>query len=408
MDLEGLKKEIYGCQRCGWCKTPVYRDIGIEKICPVREYHLDGYWEYFFSRGKMALARGLLEGRFELTEDLAEAMYMCTTCASCEVHCARNYPFYTLKFIDHKNNLNVDIFEAFRALLVQKGYGPMKNQLPLTKSLEVNGNPWQQPSSIRTRWARKLDIKDLNKEKARYLFYCGCTFAYDNNINSVPPHAVNILKSAGVDFGILGLNEKCCGSILKRTGNKEKFVKLAKENIERFNNLGIETLITACAGCYKTIRNDYPEVGNLNFKVMHLTELFEQLLSEGKITFKQELPKRVTYHDPCHLGRHSDVYDAPRKVLKAIPGIDFVEMYPTREHGFCCGAGGGMASGFRDLSTKIGLAKMKKVEETGAEILSSACPFCYQQFLIMMKNTNSKVLFKDVTELLDEAVTEKR
>jgi len=404
MELEKWRKEIYGCQRCGWCKASTYLDQGIEKICPVREYYSDGFWEHFFSRGKMAIARGVLENRFPLTDDLAEAIYMCSTCGNCEVHCSRNYAYYTLKFIDHKNNRNVEIIEALRALLVEKGYGPMKNQLLLTQSVEVNGNPWQQPKTTRTRWTRKLKIKDLNKEKARYLYFVGCTFAYDNNINFVPPKAVGLLNAANVDFGILGTQEKCCGSILKRTGSKKLFVKLAKENIEQLNSLGIEALITNCAGCYKTIRNDYPEVGKLNFKVMHVTELYEQLIQEGKLKFKKEIAKRVTYHDPCHLGKHSDFYDPPRNVLKSIPGIDLVEMYPTREHGFCCGGGGGLASGFRDLATKVGVAKLKKALETGADILSSACPFCYQNFLVALGNMEAKITFKDVTELLADSV----
>lgn len=350
------------------------------------------------------IARGILEGKFEITNELAEAMYMCTTCGNCQIHCGRNYSYYVARFLDDKNLRNVDVFEAFRADLVEKGYGPMKNQLALTKSLEVNGNPWGQPKSARTRWMRKSKIKDLNKEKAKYLYFVGCTFAYDNNINSVPSKAVDLLKAANVDFGILGTQEKCCGSILKRTGSREQFVKLAKENIEQLNSLGVEALITNCAGCYKTIRNDYPEIGKLNFKVMHVTELYEQLIKEGKLKFKKEIAKRVTYHDPCHLGKHSDVYDPPRNVLRSIPGIDLVEMYPTREHGFCCGGGGGLASGFRDLATKVGVSKLKKAVETGADILSSACPFCYQNFLVALGNTENKIIFKDVTELLADSV----
>jgi heterodisulfide reductase subunit D len=180
---------------------------------------------------------------------------------------------------------------------------------------------------------------------------------------------------------------------------------LAKENIEQLNSLGIEALITNCAGCYKTIRNDYPEVGKLNFKVMHVTELYEQLINEGKLRFKKEIAKRVTYHDPCHLGKHSDFYDPPRNVVKSIPGINLIEMYPTREHGFCCGGGGGLASGFRDLATKVGMAKLKKALQTGADILSSTCPFCYQNFLVALGNIEAKITFKDVTELLADSVS---
>jgi heterodisulfide reductase subunit D len=404
MELENFRNQIYGCQRCGWCKTAVFLDQGIEKICPIRENYDHGFWEHFFGRGRLMIARGILEGRFEVTDDLAEAMYMCTTCANCEVHCGRNYPYYVLGFLKDKNIHNTEIYEALRAYLVEKGYGPRKEHVNLINSIIENGNPWQQPKSVRVRWGKRIKAKDLSKDKARFLYFVGCTFAYDYNINSVPQDAVGLLREANVDFGILGNHEICCGSTMLRLGERKHFLKIAQENIEKWNSLKVEGVLVSCAGCYTTIKNDYPKVGKMNFKVMHVVELFDQLIDEGKFCFKKEITKRVTYHDPCHLGRKSGVYDSPRKILKSIPGVDYVEMFPTREHGFCCGGGGGVPAAFRDLAIKIGLAKIKKAEESGAEILSSACPFCYQNLTLALENTESTLAFKDLTELLADSV----
>jgi heterodisulfide reductase subunit D len=231
------------------------------------------------------------------------------------------------------------------------------------------------------------------------LYYVGCTASYDINVKEVGINTINILDALGVKFGILGEEEKCCGSVFLRIGNRE-FERLATYNIELFNSLGVKLLITSCAGCYKTIKVDYKKMGVLNMEVLHTTQFMARSLREGKITFTHRIPQKVTFHDPCHTGRHSNVYDDPRSVLAAIPGLEFVEMERRKEFSRCCGAGGGLKSGFSDIQNLMAQERIRDAEKTGAEKLVSICPFCYQGLQIGINATNSKIKMTDLSELV--------
>ena len=231
------------------------------------------------------------------------------------------------------------------------------------------------------------------------LYYVGCTASYDINVKEVGVNTINILDALGVKFGILGAEEKCCGSVFLRIGNRE-FERLATYNIELFNSLGVKMLITSCAGCYKTIKVDYKKMGILNMEVLHTTQFIARLLREGKLTFPHEVPRKVTFHDPCHTGRHSNVYDDPRAVLAAIPGLEFVELKRHREFSRCCGAGGGLKAGFGDIQNLMAQERVRDAEKTGAENLVSICPFCYQGLQIGINATNSKIKMTDLSELV--------
>jgi heterodisulfide reductase subunit D len=216
-------------------------------------------------------------------------------------------------------------------------------------------------------------------------------------------NTTNILQAAGVDFGILGIKEKCCGSVLLRMGDKE-YERIAQENIKQFNELGFKTMITSCAGCYKTIKEDYPKVGKLNFEVKHTLEYIIELIEAGKLKLTKPVNLKVTYHDPCHLGRHSGVYEAPRKLLKMIPGLELIEMERHGENARCCGAGGGLKSGYPDIQNKISQTRIREAEATGATELVSACPFCYQGLQVGIQALDSKLTMRDITELVLMAI----
>ena len=179
------------------------------------------------------------------------------------------------------------------------------------------------------------------------------------------------------------------------------------ENIKQFNELGIKTMITSCAGCFKTIRNDYPKIEKLNFEVKHTAEFLIDIIKSGQLKLKNEINMKVTYHDPCHLGRHSSVYDAPRELLKLIPGIEIIEMDRTREKSRCCGAGGGLKSGYPDIQNEISQTRIKEAEATGATELVSACPFCYQGLQVGIQALDSKLIMRDITELVSMAIEDK-
>ncbi len=243
------------------------------------------------------------------------------------------------------------------------------------------------------------DIQIKSADSIDILYYVGCTAAYDNNVKEVAINTINIFNELGLNYGILGKEEKCCGSVMLRIGDYE-FERLAEYNIRLFNALNIKTLVTSCAGCYRTIKGDYKRIGKLNMEVLHVAELMARLIREKKLVLEHEVPMKVTYHDPCHMGRHSNVYDTPREILRAIPGLEFVEMDRILEFSRCCGAGGGLKAGFPDIQNLMAQERVRDAERTGAERLVSTCPFCYQGLQIGINAISSTVKMTDLTELV--------
>jgi len=348
--------------------------------------------------GKLFGVKPVTEGQMQL---FANDLYACSTCMQCHYVCpvAIN---------------TVELWEGIRQCVVDAGYGPLPSQKDLVTKTISYDNPWGQPRSSRARWVKTakkkkritLEPQDINKQKADVLYFVGCTAAYDNNVQEVGINTVNILNHANINFGILGNKEKCCGSVLLRMGEYEAYERLAKENIKQFNDLGIKTLITSCAGCLKTIRNDYPKIGTMNFDIKHTVEYLAELLKEGKLTLENKVNLRVTYHDPCHLGRHSGIFDAPRELLKAIPGLEFVEMERMREFSRCCGAGGGLKSGYPDMQNSIAQKRVEDALATGATELVSACPFCYQGLQVGIQAMEAPIKMRDITEMVYMALAE--
>jgi len=411
-----LLRQLDACTLCGeclkWC--PVYEQDSQNDLVP-REKIMDflailksqhSLISRLLRPGKKDSAlkqylRKILRIRDITDEDLhkfAKNLYKCSTCGQCAVVCPAGIN-------------TVDLWENIRQLLVEAGYGPMDNHMALVKSVKSYDNPWQQPRQGRTKWARSAKKKnllidtprDIKKTQGNVLLYLGCTAVYDMNVNQVAINTVNILEALDINYGCLGGAEKCCGSVLLRVGDPE-FYRLARENIQEFNKLNIDTLVTSCAGCFKTIKQDYPKVGELNFQVLHTVEFLERLRQEGKLTFPHRVERKVTYHDPCHLGRATGVFDAPRKIMQSIPGLELIEMPRHDEYSRCCGAGGGVKAGFPDLQEKMALARVKEAEETGAQELISACPFCFAGLQVGIKAMKSHLVMKDVTSLVAEAL----
>lgn len=245
----------------------------------------------------------------------------------------------------------------------------------------------------------KASEKATDSSALEILYFVGCTASFDINVKEVGINTINIFDAIGLTYGILGSDEKCCGSVLLRIGDQD-FERLAKQNIALFNSLGIKTLVTSCAGCFRTIKFDYPKVGKLHMQVLHTSELLARLIEDHRLQVTREVPLKVTYHDPCHLGRHSNLYEAPRRLLRAIPGLQFVEMSRVREFSRCCGAGGGLKAGFPDIQNRMAQERIRDAEKTGASRLVSTCPFCYQGLQIGANATKSRVKVTDITELI--------
>ncbi|RJR23396.1 MAG: (Fe-S)-binding protein [Desulfobacteraceae bacterium] len=408
--------QLEACTRCGeclnWC--PVYDQDQREDIIPrtkVRDFLriIKGQHGLLARILRSSSAgepiKNLIRKLFRVplvTEETVKAfvnnLYECSTCGQCQVVCPAN--------ID-----TVNIWENIREAIVSSGYGPLPQQVPLVKSVKAYDNPWQQPRQARTKWIRRAKKegllkevpKEVKKSNPRILLFLGCTAVYDVNVRQIAINTVNIFEELGVDYGCLGDAEKCCASVMLRMGDPE-FERVAKQNIEQFNSLGIETLVTSCAGCYKTIKEDYPRVKGLEFEVLHTVEFLKRLMDRGVLSFQNRVERSVTYHDPCHLGRAAGVFDAPREILKAIPGLNLLEMERIYEYSRCCGAGGGVKAGFPDIQSKMAERRIREAEATGAQGLVSACPFCFAGLQVGIKAINSPLVMSDVTSLVAKAL----
>jgi len=392
--LEDYRDSIWGCARCNWCQNQWgwnVKSAEYSEICPAfHEYRIFPY----SGMGKMHIARALLEGDFDYDEapELIKFIYTCTTCGACEMNCQR---------LQDKEPLQVN--ETLRAQLVKEGIGPMPEHRTLIKSVRNYDNPWMQPRTQRDRWARKIAIKDVNKERAEMLFFVGCTSAFDNTLWHVAQNTATILIHAGVDLGMLGKNEVCCGSPVARIGDRETYMALAKRNTELLNESGIQEIVTFCPGCYRAFTHDYkeiPGIAELKAKVYHTAEYIDKLIQEGRLTIPRELKMRVTWHDPCHLGRHCGIYEAPRNILKAIPGVEVVEMERIKDQSWCCGGGGGARTAFIDFSQKTAMKRIQEAKKTGAQALVTQCPFCEQNMGEALTKMDDGIELYDLTELL--------
>ena len=422
MSLEKYRWDLVNCERCSMCKWQHPWSVKSREramVCPsLRKYHFDSY----SAQGRFDLARGLLEGEFELTDKALEVIYACTLCGACDVTC---------KFTRDMEPL--EILHELRKLCVEKGKGPLPAHMPAVDSIRKNRNPWLQPAARRGHWARKMQVKDLNKEKAEVLYFAGCTYSYNANLQQVARSTLRILQQAGIDVGILGSNESCCASPIVKVGMQDLFHEHAAKNIEMFNDLGIKTIVTSCAGCYGVLQSQYPAVGKMNFEIRHSMEYFDELVQDGRMKFTKEVPLKVTWHDPCHSGRGGEpqdlwegtrvkwglsdpprkrnygaggVFDAPRNVLKAIPGVELVEMERIREFSWCCGAGGGVKSAYPEFALETARERVREALETGAEALVTSCPWCETNLQDGIHAEDAALEMLSLVELIERATGE--
>jgi Fe-S oxidoreductase len=264
-------------------------------------------------------------------------------------------------------------------------------------------NPYGRDNKEKTKWMEKLDFKpkDAFSEKVDTLFFVGCTTALTPEIENVSINTATILNKLGVDFGLLGEHEVCCGSVAMRTGDREKFNEVAEKNANLFKDKGITTIVTSCAGCYRTFKKDYE--GKLEgIEILHSVEFLNKKLLENKEKMKK-LNYKVTYHDPCHIGRHIGIYEEPRQILEEI--TELTEMKTNKHAAMCCGAGGGVKKGFPELALEMAELRIKEAEETGAEYIVSTCPFCYRNLTDAINSTGSKLKMVDLVDLILESLS---
>ena len=366
---------------CGYCID----------VC---EAHRQTPWESVTARGKIYYLNQLdkagfgavdkvLKRKATLSPEFVDAMYKCTGCGNCEAVC-------------HAKIELVALWEKVRKWMADEGIAPLPVHKKLEKSIIANGNPYGEPKSKRDAWWPE-EVKRTTPPQA--IFFAGCTGSY--RMQNIPKAAVTILDRAGVTVNCLGENEVCCTSPLLRTGINMQTLEASKEVVTKADALGAKDMVMSCSGCYKTVSSNYVEYyGKPGQNVYHITQYVDKLISARKLPLNNEFNARVTYHDPCHLGRHSKVYEEPRNILKKIKGIEFVEMERNRENSRCCGAGGGYKSAFNDFAVNIAAERIRDAEAVGAEVIATACPFCVLNLKQGAAKIKSKVKVMDITEIL--------
>lgn len=353
------------CMQCGLCTN----------LCPYRLVTGE-VSEAFNIRKMQRLGQLGLEGFEE-----ENILFACVTCGMCLVNCPRE--------VEIINNVR-----SMRNTTVAAGFLP-GGLRPIAGSLHANGNPWAGEQEKRAKWQEGLDIPAFSEE-TEYLLYVCCTSCYDTRSQKIAKSVVKLLKQAGVSFGVLTADEVCCGESIRKLGDEELFTKLAQSNIQLFKDKGVKKIITTSPHCLFAFKQDYPELGG-NFEAVHYTELLRDLLKEGKLSIPGELAKKVAFHDPCYLGRHNEVYDAPRELVQAVPGAELLELGRTKNNSLCCGGGGGRVWAEVPFGERFGELRITDAVDKKADILVTACPYC----ITMLDDACSGLEKGDVLEVME-------
>ena len=359
------------CYQCGICDV----------VCPwnrVRQF---------------SMRKIVRQATFGLTEIEDEDIWRCTTCGTCPSRCPRGV-----------NQIEIGV--SLRRIATEYGVFPdsVNPIITVSDSLRAAGNPFNMDRSKRAEWATDLGVKTFT-EGMEILYFPGCYLSYDPRMKKVAAATAKILNQAGVDYGILGEKEVCCGESIRKTGNEEIFRQLAKENIKTFIDQGVKKILVSSPHCYHTFKNEYPEF-NVHFEVVHISEYLQELFNTGRLQPVREYEQKITYHDPCYLGRHNGIYDQPRNVLKQVPGAQFSEMAENRQNSFCCGGGGGRIWMETPKGERFSDLRLQHAVATGATTLVTACPYCLTNFTdsSLGLEDGKQIAIKDITEVIAEII----
>jgi Fe-S oxidoreductase/nitrate reductase gamma subunit len=373
----------YTCTECGRCRVVCPTAITGKPLDPrvfiasVRDAVYEATPEMLAASsgrdgGSIAPRKDLIGGWIS-----EETIWACTTCGFCTSAC----PVFIIPAVDK-------IIEMRRHLVLEKAEFPKEMQTAF-RGMETNGNPWGMAAASRADWAKDLPVMTMAQAEGSavdVLFWVGCAGSYEDRAKKVSRALVELLAAADVRFAILGTEETCNGDSARRMGNEYLFQMLVQQNVETLNGYGVKKIVTNCPHCFNVLKNEYPPFGG-NYEVMHGTELVSRLVSEGRIRLETAVSQSITFHDPCYLGRYNGVYDAPRRILEAIPGLALRELPRSREKGLCCGAGGGRMWMEEKLGTRINQARMKEIADAGTDAVGVSCPFC----MVMIGNAKEEL-----------------
>jgi len=359
------------CFQCGLCDV----------VCP---------WNRVRNFSMRKLVR---EATFGLTNIESEEMWLCTTCGRCPQHCPRDV-----------NQIESGV--ALRKIATEYGVFPtsVKPVRTIRGSLVAEGNTLSEDRAKRGDWAKGLSVNPFSEEMD-ILYFPGCYPSYDPRSKKIAVATANILNKAGVDFGILGSDENCCGESIRKTGDEEVFQKLAKENIKTFVDHGVKKILVSSPHCYHTFKNEYPEF-MVHFEVIHMSQYLFELIEQGRLEITKEYEKKITYHDPCYLGRHNGIYEEPREVLKKVPGLELIEMPDSRVDSLCCGGGGGRVWMETQKGERFSDLRIDQAMGVGAEELVTCCPYCITMFedSRITLDVTEKIEVKDITEIIQDVI----
>jgi Fe-S oxidoreductase len=333
------------------------------------------------------------EATFGLTDIETEEMWRCTTCGRCPQQCPRGVKI-------------IECGVSLRRIATEYGVfpTPVRPIRGISASLLGQGNPLNEERKKRADWAAGLSVKPFSEEM-EILYFPGCYLSYDPRLKKVAQATANILNKAGIDYGILGEKENCCGESIRKTGDEELFKRLARENIKTFIDHGVQKILVSSPHCLHTFKNEYAEF-RVNFEVVHIAQYLFELIEEGRLEITKAYGKKVTYHDPCYLGRHNGIYDEPREALTKIPGLELVEMPDSREESLCCGGGGGRIWMETPKGERFSDLRLEQAVGVGAEVLVTTCPYCithFEESRLALKDSEA-IEIKDITEIIQEVI----
>jgi len=359
------------CFQCGMCDV----------VCPWNRVR------------RFSMRKIVRQAAFGMTEIENEEIWRCTTCGRCPQRCPRDVR-------------QIDSGMALRRLATEYGVFP-ENVRPVravSGNLSTQGNPFGEPREDRAAWAEGLGVPAY-EEGMELLYFTGCYFAYDRRLRKVAVATAKLLQKAGVRFGILGEAESCCGESIRKAGDEELFKKLARQNIKAFIDRGVKRVLVNSPHCYHTFRNEYPEF-MVRFEVVHISEYLLELARDGRLRFGGGYAGRVTYHDPCYLGRHNGIFEPPRELLRRVPGLELVEMPDTGIDSLCCGGGGGRIWMDTPKAERFSELRVRQALDAGAQVLVTACPYCIANFedSRLGLDDEQSLEVKDLTEVLAEAL----
>ena len=425
MALQDYMRDMIWCNRDSYCKfIPHLKMKGHDHVtvCPsVARYGFHGY----SAGGRLIASLALLRGRIDYSSGFLDMIYRCQMDGGCDVSCKNQHDMEPL-----------EVMLELRAKCVEDGQ-LLPTHMVVIDGLRKEDNMMQQLKAERGKWAKGLKVKDLTKETAEVLYHAGCRYSFDQELWPVVRGAVNLLKKARVDVGIMGKEEACCGGRAYEMGYQGELTKYAEHNAEMWRTAGVKTVVTSCSDCYQAFKVLYDKIGKkpAGIEVLHITEYLDRLIKEDKLKLTREVPLTVTYHDPCHLGRLAEpwlhwegverkilgqltiqeppkewrrgakgIYDPPRSIISSIPGIELVEMDRIREYAWCCGAGGGVKEGYPDFATWAAGERINEAKATGAEAIVTACGWCERNFNDAIKENGYKIKVIDIAELVEKAI----